>query len=67
MEDLWPDDIAENKTRSPFSIFKEQGKYLGRKTNNLVLGKIHRLKPGTVNMGDIFDRKLFHFVYKFSI
>jgi hypothetical protein len=45
MSDLWPRDIVEGITlQSPANILREQGEALGRKTKNLVPGKVIRLE-----------------------
>lgn len=39
-QDLWPDDIASVTVISPKTIVEEQGKILGQKTNNLIVGEL---------------------------
>lgn len=41
-QDLWPDDIASVTVISPKTIVEEQGKILGQKTNNLIVGELKR-------------------------
>ena len=38
--DLWPADIAETTMRTPISILREQGRALGDKTSQLVIGDV---------------------------
>lgn len=54
MDDLWPKDIGTPMTKPtvPFAILQEQGKLLGEKTKNIVVGRVaktefihSRLKP----------------------
>jgi hypothetical protein len=40
IQDLWPDDIQVNDVLSPHIIVQEQGNLLGKKTNNIVIGKV---------------------------
>lgn len=42
MIDLWPEDFASVGERSPISILKEQAAYLGKRTKNLVEGKVSK-------------------------
>ncbi len=38
--DLWPADLRAGKSKAPATILREQGALLGRKTNNLLLGRV---------------------------
>ena len=40
IQDLWPDDIQVDDVLSPHIIVKEQGNLLGKKTNNIIVGKV---------------------------
>jgi hypothetical protein len=40
MSDLWPEDIQSVKALAPVTIVREQGIALGKKTKNLVIGKV---------------------------
>ena len=40
-ENLWPDDVVEvSGPKAPAAILREQGSLLGKKTQNLVLGRV---------------------------
>jgi len=38
--DLWPSDLGRVKQRTPAAILQEQGAVLGRRTSNLVIGRV---------------------------
>ena len=40
---LWPENFGESDKLTPVSILKQQGVYLGQKTNNLVIGEVRSL------------------------
>ncbi len=58
-EDLWPDEIEYTQIISPVTIIKEQGKILGRKTNNVVVGEVKPFKSPHPND--------FPFIYTFIL
>ena len=45
MSDLWPEEIQSVKTVAPVTIVREQGTALGKKTKNLVIGKVKEGSP----------------------
>ncbi|MEI7866918.1 MAG: hypothetical protein WCI11_03430 [Candidatus Methylumidiphilus sp.] len=40
MNDLWAEDIATEKVRTPVAILREQASLLGKKTQNVVLAEV---------------------------
>ncbi len=44
MKSLWPDDINAPQIVAPVAILQEQAKYLGQKTQNIVLAAVYPLK-----------------------
>ena len=40
MSDLWPEDIQSVKALAPVTIVREQGAALGKKTKNIIIGKV---------------------------
>ncbi|MGK7880377.1 MAG: hypothetical protein AB4060_09800 [Crocosphaera sp.] len=71
-QDLWPDEIKTTEIISPVTIIKEQGKILGQKTNNIVVGEVKLMHStefpfaygfilvcSTIN----YEYKLFDFVF----
>lgn len=60
-QDLWPDEIKSIEVVSPVTIIKEQGKILGRKTNNIVVGEVTLSKthPGITSYNFAFYYKFF--------
>ncbi len=61
MEDLWPKKIInESKITPPVNILVEQGNYLGKQTNNKIIGEVNRAgQTGPYNLGE--------FVFSFNI
>ncbi|ACB51789.1 hypothetical protein cce_2441 [Crocosphaera subtropica ATCC 51142] len=59
-QDLWPDEIKTTEIISPVTIIKEQGKILGRKTNNIVVGEVKTFNSST----KLID---FPFTYRFVL
>ena len=57
-QDLWPDEIKSIELISPVTIIKEQGKILGKKTNNIVVGQVFSLNSYP---------SLYEFGYRFSL
>ena len=57
-QDLWPDEIKSIEVVSPVTIIKEQGKILGRKTNNIVVGEVKTLNSRPIS---------YDFGYSFSL
>lgn len=55
-QDLWLDEIKSTEIISPVTIIKEQGKILGRKTNNIVVGEVKHI-----------DSNQFPFAYGFAL
>ncbi|HUU68957.1 MAG TPA: hypothetical protein VM186_05505 [Planctomycetota bacterium] len=55
-KDLWPDDIKTIKVRPPVVALEEQGKILGKKTKNMVLGRARQLR--------LPDATQFHFIFQ---
>lgn len=54
MINLWPDNVSEEKWASPVSLLREQARFLGERTRNLVTAEV-----GTASVEDeIF---LYHF------
>ena len=53
--DLWP-DIKTIKVRPPVVVLEEQGKILGEKTKNMVLGRARQLR--------VLQSTQFHFVFQ---
>ncbi len=45
-ENLWPQDLAANTTRSPLTILKEQASLLGYQTRNIVTAGVSRYSVG---------------------
>lgn len=43
MESLWPDEIGKAAFVAPVTILKEQAKYLGERTNNIVVADVSPL------------------------
>lgn len=43
MQDLWPENITEITYKSPLAILKEQAKFLGEKTNNLIVASVGKV------------------------
>jgi hypothetical protein len=41
--DLWPEDFGQLDMPTPLSILKQQGVYLGQRTNNVVIGQVRSL------------------------
>ena len=39
-DNLWPDDLVVSGPKAPAVILREQGALLGKRTNNLVLGRV---------------------------
>jgi len=44
MENLWPDDINITEKKAPVTILREQASMLGEKTQNIVIGEVHKLE-----------------------
>jgi hypothetical protein len=72
MTDLWPTDIQATDLIAPYTIAKEQGKLLGNRTKNLLVGRVRRIQPRNYDFGYIFtiespplsyQYRLFHFYY----
>jgi len=53
MTDLWPEELKTIEVRPPVLILQEQGTILGKRTKNLVLGKVRQVPAGPE----------FHFVF----
>ncbi|MGK7886387.1 MAG: hypothetical protein AB4057_17410 [Crocosphaera sp.] len=75
-QDLWPDEINSIEVISPVNIVKEQGKILGKRTNNIVIGEVKPMHStvfpfaygfilvcSTIN----YEYKLFDFVFPIEI
>jgi hypothetical protein len=54
MTDLWPTDLQATDLIAPYTIAKAQGKIRGKRTKNLLVGRIHRTSPGKFDFGYIF-------------
>lgn len=46
MEDLWPEQIGEEKFNAPVSIMRTQAELLGEKTRNLVTADVSAGQSG---------------------
>lgn len=40
MEDLWPEEIENNRVKSPVAILREQATFLGERTKNIVQAEV---------------------------
>ncbi|WP_107671026.1 hypothetical protein [Cyanothece sp. BG0011] len=60
-QDLWPDEIKSIEVISPVTIIKEQGKILGKKTNNIVVGEVKTFQSSQ------FPPSRFPFTYRFVL
>ncbi|MBI2909015.1 MAG: hypothetical protein HYX92_15335 [Chloroflexi bacterium] len=45
LDDFWPDDLDETTATAPVVLLKEQGSLLGKKTKNLVQGRVSGIEP----------------------
>ena len=70
MKDLWPEDIyvRESQLRAPVTILKEQASLLGKKTRNLVVGRVGRMaETEALHLGDTVGYRDSSFGYYFRL
>jgi hypothetical protein len=53
MDDLWPDNLQVVNFKAPVAILREQAEFLGRKTQNIVEGRVQDISssPGRLILG----------------
>lgn len=68
MIDLWPTEIQTAEIVAPYTIVKEQGNMLGKRTSNLLLGRIKRTAPsGDYDFGYIFQITAVSLGYQYDL
>jgi hypothetical protein len=48
MVDLWPEEIAKVKIKSPVPILNEQASLLGQKTQNIILAEVSKSEANSL-------------------
>jgi hypothetical protein len=54
MENLWPIDFGEIPEKTPVAILREQGRALGERTSNIVVGRVETERTGDEKFAHVF-------------
>ncbi|RLC13043.1 MAG: hypothetical protein DRI57_17030 [Deltaproteobacteria bacterium] len=67
MDDLWPENLAANRIKSPVTILKEQASLLGQKTQNAVQAQVRSIEADYQGYWETLTEKEMKLRYEFCI